>query len=145
MTASRPIPALAGALLALLAAGAAAPAQARDRQRLVQGWMVEDRSEEDGGRLVRMSRTAGPWRLEYQVAFWRGNDGILQRLSALGGGCSSDEALDRHRIPRAAEIRAQLETALAQCAASRRAVRAALRGLEPAYALTRTWTRENSR
>jgi hypothetical protein len=132
-------------LLAALAAGAAAaarPAHPRDRHRTVQGWRVEDKAEEDGGRLVRLARTSGPYRLEYQAAFWHGNDGVIRRVSALGEACGDDEALDRHRSYPASEIRARLEAALARCAAPPRAVRAALRGLEPAYALALAWEQE---
>lgn len=132
----------AALLLAALAAAAAQPDPPADRHRLVQGWRVEDLAEEDGGRLVRMSRTSGPYRLEYQASFWRGNDGVIQRLSALGESCGDDEELDRHRAYPASEIRARLTAALAQCAAPRGAARAALRGLEPAYALVLEWNRE---
>lgn len=139
---------MAGAsLLAALAAAAFAAAEPPhgDRHRIVQGWLVEDRAEEDGGRLVRMTRTSGPWRLEYQAAFWHGNDGVIRRVSALGEECGSDEALDRHARHRVAEIRARLTAALAACAAPPSAVRAALRGLEPAYALAMAWERDSAR
>ena len=137
----------AGALLlAALAAGTivAAKPGAGDRQRIVRGWLVEDLAEEDGGRLVRISRTSGPWRLEYHAAYWRGNDGVIQRVSALGPGCGGDEELDRHLIFHVVEIRKRLTAALAQCPAPPRAVRAALRGLEPAYALARAWDWERA-
>jgi hypothetical protein len=146
MNAGRPILILSGALLlAALAAGAlvaAGPMQPSDRHRSVQGWRVEDRDEEDGGRLVRIARTSGPYRLEYQAAFWHGNDGIIQRVSALGENCGADEELDRHLIFPVGEIRNRLAAALAQCAAPPRAVRAALRGLEPAYQLALAWNRD---
>lgn len=131
-------------LLAALATGAIVAAQpgVADRQRVVQGWRVEDRAEEDGGRLIRIRRTSGPYRLEYQAAYWHGNDGVIQRVSALGERCGNDEELDRHRRYRVKEIRARLTAALAQCAARRSAVRAALRGLEPAYALALAWERD---
>ncbi|HEX8654219.1 MAG TPA: hypothetical protein VF693_03235 [Allosphingosinicella sp.] len=128
-------------LLAALAAGALAAAETHsgDRQRRVQGWLVEDVAESDGGRLVRMTRTSGPYRLEYHAAFWRGNDGVIQHVSAIGEGCGGSEPLDRHLIYDVIEIRARLAAALAECAAPRRAVRAALTGLEPAYALALAW------
>lgn len=136
---------LSGALLLVtLATGAIVAAQPRvaDRQRIVQGWRVEDLAEEDGGRLVRMTRTSGPYRLEYHAAFWHGNDGVIRRVSAIGESCGNDEELDRRLRYNAREIRARLTAALAQCAAPKSAVRAALRGLEPAYALAMAWDRE---
>jgi enoyl-CoA hydratase/carnithine racemase len=128
-------------LLAALAAGAIAAAETHpgDRHRRVQGWLVEDMAESDGGRLVRMTRTSGPFRLEYHAAFWRGNDGTIQHLSATGRGCGGSEALDRDLVYHVSEIRARLAAALAGCAAPPGAVRAALRGLEPAYALALAW------
>lgn len=142
MRAGRRIFALSGALLlAALATGAIVAAQpgARDRHRTVAGWLVESVAEEDGGRLVRMTRTSGPYRLEYHAAFWHGNDGVIQRVSATGAGCGSDDELDRHLIVHVREIRARLAAGLAECAAPPSAVRAALRGLDPAYALARAW------
>ena len=132
-------------LLAALGAGAivaAQPGHPRDRHRIVQGWRVEDVAEEDGGRLVRLTRASGPYRLEYQAAFWHGNDGVIQRVSALGKRCGDAEELDRHLIYHVSEIRARLTAALALCAAPPRAVRRALRGLEPAYALALAWNWE---
>ncbi|MEA3016343.1 MAG: hypothetical protein QOI38_1065 [Sphingomonadales bacterium] len=128
-------------LLAALAAGAIAAVQPHsgDRHRRVRGWLVEDVAESDGGRLVRISRTSGRYRLEYHAAYWRGNDGTIQHVSAIGPRCGGSEALDRHLIYDVIEIRARLAAGLAECAAPPRAVRAALRGLEPAYALALAW------
>jgi hypothetical protein len=145
MTPGRPVLAVSAALLlAAVATGALVAAQpgAADRQRTVEGWRVEDRAEEDGGRLVRISRRSGPYRLEYQAAFWHGNDGVIQRVSAIGDACGDDEELDRHLFLSAGEIRRRLAAALARCAAPPRAVRAALRGLDPAYGLALAWNRE---
>src|SRR6187399_2981039 len=100
-------PIASAAALLLLAQGAAeAPsAHVHDRHRSVEGWRVEDVAEDDGGRLVRMTRTAGGWRLEFYAAFWRGNDGIIRQLSAVGPAeCGNIELLDRHRTPAAAEL-----------------------------------------
>lgn len=132
------------ALLAAAATGAIVAAQpgSRDRHHMVSGWLVEDVAEEDGGRLVRMTRTSGPFRLEYHAAFWHGNDGVIQHVSATGAGCGGSEELDRHLIFHVAEIRARLAAGLAECAASRGAVRAALRGVEPAYRLAQAWVRD---
>jgi hypothetical protein len=134
----------AGLLLiaALGAAAIAAGPPSGDRQRRVEGWLVEDVAESDGGRVVRMTRTSGPYRLEYHAAFWRGNHGTIQHVSAIGADCGGSEALDPHPIYHDSEIRARLAAALAECAAPPRVVRAALRGLEPAYALARAWSRE---
>lgn len=132
------------ALLAALAGGAIVAAQpgSRDRHRTVEGWLVEDVAEEDGGRLVRMSRTSGPYRLEYHAAFWHGNDGVIQHVSAIGAGCGGSGAPDRHLIFHVDEIRARLAAGLAECAAPPGAVRAALRGVEPAYLLALAWSRD---
>jgi hypothetical protein len=131
-------------LLAAFAAGAIAAAEPAtgDRQRMVRGWLVEDVAESDGGRVVRMTRTSGPYRLEYHAAFWRGNHGTIQHLSAMGANCGGSGELDRHLVYHVREIRARFAAALAECAAPPRAVRAALRGLGPAYALARAWSWE---
>jgi len=138
----------AAPLLLLGAAAASAIAAAEthsgDRHRIVHGWLVEHVAEDDGGRLVRMTRTSGPYRLEYHAAFWRGNDGTIQHLSAIGAGCGGSEELDRDLIYHVREIRTRLTAHLAECAAPPRAVRAALRGLEPAYALALAWDWEAS-
>lgn len=143
MGADRRILAASGALLLpALAAGAIAAGEpgSGDRQRTVGGWLVEDLAEEDGGRLVRMTRTSGRYRLEYHAVFWHGNDGVIQRVSAIGAGCGGDEELERGLIFHVDEIRARLAAGLAECGAPRNAVRAALRGVAPAYALARAWS-----
>ncbi|HYG28799.1 MAG TPA: hypothetical protein VD887_01140 [Allosphingosinicella sp.] len=137
--------ALSAGLLVIAALGTAAIAAgppSGDRHRRVEGWLVEDVAESDGGRVVRMTRTSGPYRLEYHAAFWRGNHGTIQHVSAIGAACGGSEALDPHPIYHVSEIRARLAAALAECAAPPRAVRAALRGLDPAYALARAWSSE---
>ena len=122
---------------------AATPAgHARDRSRTVRGWLVEDMAEDDGGRVVRMTRTSGSWRLEYYAAFWHGNDGIIRVVTAIGGECGNVEQLDRHRTPTAAELRTLLTGTLTECGAPPAAVRAALHGLEPAYARADAWSAE---
>lgn len=134
-----------GALLLLaLAAGAIVAAQpgVADRQRIVRGWLVEDLAGDDGGRLTRISRTSGPYRLEYRVAARHGADGVVQSVLARGAGCGDDEALDPDPIYHVREIRARLADTLARCGAPPRAVRSALRGLEPAYALALAWNWE---
>ena len=81
--------------LALALSGAsllATPAAAADRRRTVAGWQVESVSEQDGGRLVRLSRRGRGWRFEHHLAFWRGNGGIVLGASFRGGDCRSGDA-----------------------------------------------------
>lgn len=115
------------------------------RHRTVQGWLVEDVAEGDGGTLVRMTRAASGWRLEYYAAFWHGNDGIIREVSAIGPGeCGNAEQLDRHRTPAAADLRALFARTLSECDASPATVRTALRGLEPAYAQAHAWSEQEA-
>jgi hypothetical protein len=84
----RLLSALLVAVLGAGTAGAAEPVQG-DRSRTIEGWLVEDVAEQDGGRLVRLSRTAQGIRIQYSAAFWRGTPGRplrLRRAAASGPG-----------------------------------------------------------
>lgn len=112
-----------------------------DRDQTVQGWLVEERAGEQG-HLIRITRTSGPYRLEYRHLTSGGGDRIVrQRVSAAGGGCAFEEELDPDLIYHIREIRSLLKAALAQCAASPLAVRTALSGLDPAYLRAVEWHR----
>lgn len=123
------------ALILLLLAAAPYP----DRHRTIAGWSVGDVAEQDGGRLVRMERNAGGYHLQFQAAFWRGNDGRIQSLLVEHSDCTDGDELGRHAAPRAAEIRALFARRLAECGASPARIAQLLRGLEPAWRLASAW------
>jgi hypothetical protein len=129
------------AALALAGAVFAAPPE-RNRQRAVGGWLVEDRAEEDGGRLVELRRETGALHVRYSVAFWRGNDGRIQTILVERSDCTNGEEIGRHVILPARALRAMFARALSDCAVSPRRIAAVLGGLEPAYALTLDWARQ---
>lgn len=137
----RLLPALLAAALCAGTAWAAEPVQG-DRSRTIRGWLVEDRAEPDGGRLVQLSRTTQGLRLQYSAAFWRGNGGRLHSTLVERSDCTAGESLDRNAVPDAKAVRALLTAHLAECAAPSRRIEAALRGLEPAYALAQAWARD---
>lgn len=142
-------PAFAAALLLTGLAGAAIlaaqPAPGEDRRRAVGDWLIEDVAEEDGGRIVRMTRTADDYSLEYHVSFWRGNarpnrGASAQRLTCLRGGEEGGtEAAD---AAQASALRARLADYLAACEASPQEAEAALEGFERAFALASAWAEE---
>jgi uncharacterized membrane protein len=129
------------ACLLLAEIGAAAPGSA-DRRRIVAGWLIEAVEEDDGGRIVRMTRRSGGFRLEFEAVFWHGNDGRIQGTSVERSDCTNGDELDRHVVPKAAMIRAQLASHLADCAASPRQAATALSGIERAYAVARQWAED---
>jgi hypothetical protein len=136
---------LACALAALMLVGAAqAAAQHRhgDRRRAVAGWIVEDKAEDDGGRVVQLRRITGSIHIRYTAAFWRGNDGRIQTTLVERSDCSNGEEIDRHAVLPARALRAMFARTLAECAVTPRGVAAALAGLERAYALALAWSRE---
>jgi hypothetical protein len=137
-------------LAAPLAAAAAAfaqpfPPEPEDARREVHGWTIEHAGEDDGGRIVRMSRTAGTLRLSYQAVFWRGNHGIYMRAAAerRGIACGSDDWSQQWgRALPAEAVRARFASALDECEAAPQAASAALHGFENAYALAAAWVAE---
>ena len=135
------LPALLAAALAAGPASAGDPGEV-DRSRTVKGWLVEDLAEQDGGRLVRLSRTARGLRLQYSAAFWRGNDGRIQSTLVERSDCTNGETLERSAVPDSRAVRALLTAHLAECAVPPRRIEAALRGFEPAFALAAAWSRD---
>ena len=133
---------LAAAVLAGTALAAPAPDRADHRRRAIGGWVVEDRAEQDGGRLVALRREAGGVHILYSAAFWRGNDGRIQSVLVERSDCTDGEEIGRHVVLPARALRAMLARALAGCALPPRRIGALLAGLEPAYALTLSWARE---
>src|SRR4051812_11282830 len=65
------------AMVLVLMAGASAARHRGDRQRAIGGWIVDDRAEDDGGRVVELRREAGTVHIRYTAAFWHGNDGRI--------------------------------------------------------------------
>lgn len=143
----RPSRAFQAALALLLAAGGAArlaaqPDRVEIRHRQVAGWLVEAFAESDGGRLVRMSRIAQGARLQFEAAFWRGNDGSIRAMLVERSDCTNGEEIGRHIVLEAPALRALFAAALADCAVPPRGIEAALGGIDAAYALTRAWADE---
>jgi hypothetical protein len=132
------------AAAALILAGAALAARAHNdenRRRAVAGWIVEERAEEDGGRVVELRRETGGIHIRYSASFWRGNDGRIQTFLVERSDCTNGDEIGRHVVLRAPALRALLARALAACAVPPRRVAALLGGLEPAYAFTLAWAR----
>lgn len=113
-----------------------------DRRRSVEGWLVEDMAEQDGGRMVRMRRQAGGAHIRFSAAFWRGNDGRIQATLVERSDCTDGEEIGRHAVPEPAALRALLAHHLAACAVAPGRIAAALAGFEAAYALLRVWADE---
>lgn len=138
---------LAASLVAAAAAGLYAQPfdPVEDRRRAVGDWLIEHVGEEDGGRLVRMSRERDDYRVEYSRAFWRGNAGpvhgaSVMRLNGLCGGFDSPQ--DPAAAVPAATIRAELADQLARCGVADAEAAAALEGFERAYALVSEWAQQ---
>lgn len=125
--------ALAAAMVLLLAA-----APYPDRRRTVAGWQIEDTAEQDGGRLVTMRRNAHGYRIRFEAAFWRGNQGRMQTTLVEHSDCTNGDYLDRHAA-RAAEVRALLAGHLAGCGAAPARIGPLLRGFESAWRLASAW------
>jgi len=141
----RPVRRLLPALLAASVGagmGLAGPPGGGDRSRTIKGWQVEDVSEQDGGRLVQLSRATQGLRLQYSAAFWRGNGGRIQSTLVERSDCTTGETLDREALADAKAVRALLTAHLAECAVPPRRIEAALRGFEPAYRLAQAWARD---
>ena len=143
--------ALAAALLAAFLAGATIlsaqplPPAPEDRRRALGDWLVEHVGEEDGGRIVRLTREADDYRVEYHFAFWRGNAGPVRggsvfRLNAMCGAMESRP--DAAAEPPAAQVRAELADHLDRCGIAPADAAAALGGFERAYALASAWAEE---
>ena len=141
---------LAAPLLLAAAAGASAqpfpPAPADQTQRIA-GWRVAHQAEADGGRIVRMTRMNGGYRLAYHASFWRGNAGPYSGVSVerRGRSCGGQ---NWKRDPNGAFWRAESDVAsvsrtvrasfaefLAACGRRPRSSEADLAGFERAFAL----------
>jgi hypothetical protein len=133
--------AFAAAFLLLAAIAVGAAAEAANRHRAVGGWRVESVAEDDGGRIVRMTRTGAGYSLHYETWYWRGNARVYRRAAAVRGDCGheGEEGLDGAADPSAREVRAALAARLAWCDAPAREVRAALEGFGGAFALAYAW------
>src|SRR6185295_9728515 len=133
----KPFPLACAAMAVILAASAPAapPHRTGDRHRVVAGWIVEDRAESDGGRLVELRRETGAIHLRYSAAFWHGNDGRIQAMLVERSDCTNGEEIGRHVVLPARTLRAMFARVLAECAVPPRRIAAVLAGLEPAYAL----------
>ena len=89
-----------------------------DRRRAVADWLVEDVAEDDGTRVVRMTRELGDSRLEYSLAFPHGAAGPARGLSAEhlgcggGGGIGIASVADEAPAP---SVRSELGRYLARC------------------------------
>ena len=95
------------AVVTLALMGGALAAQHRgDRQRTVGGWIVEDKAEDDGGRVVELRRVSGTIHIRYTAAFWRGNDGSIQTTMVERSDCGNGEEIGRHVILDARALRA---------------------------------------
>lgn len=160
LTARRPATLrVAALLLAGLAWGSVAAAQPfppspEDQRRVVGGWLVEHQPEEDGGRIVRLTRAHGDTLIEHHVAFWHGNAGPFRHAELRRGaqGCPSEDWREDPDQPlwrpladvgaQARLVRASMAAALAECGAPPEEVEAALRGFEPAFALAEAYAEE---
>lgn len=129
------------------------PPGAPDQSRDVAGWLVEFGGESDGGIMVRMTRGHARYRLEYYVAFWRGNAGPYSGAAVEGpqGPCGGESwqrdpqvETDLWRaetdLPGVARtVRTRLADLLAGCGASTAEAEAALAGFDPAFRQASDW------
>ena len=134
--------AAAASALTLVGAALAAPESGGNRHRTVAGWTIEDRAEQDGGRLVELRRDLGAIHLRYSAAFWRGNDGRVQSVLIERSDCTNGEEIGRYERPTARDLRVLFARALADCAVPPRRIALLLSGLEPASGLARRWGAE---
>lgn len=137
----RLLPVLLAAGLGAGMAWAGPPAQG-DRSRTIKGWLVEDVAEQDGGRLVQLSRGSRGLRIQYSAAFWRGNHGRIQSILVEVSDCTNGETLDRNAVPDAKAVRVLITAHLTECAVPPRRIEATLRGFESAFALALAWARD---
>jgi hypothetical protein len=128
------------------------PGMLRDLHGRMSGWRIDNVAEDDGGRIVRMTRVEGPYRLAYAVSFWRGNAGPYARASVELPDRSCGER-EWHRDPdrpglwrpetnlaaRARAVRSHLTASLVACGVPPAGIARALRGFDAAFALTARW------
>jgi hypothetical protein len=130
------------AALFLLAASLQPDDERVIRQRALAGWTVADIAESDGGRLVRMHRSANGFRLQFHIAFWRGNAARIQGTLLERGDCTGGDEIDPGLRPQERYVRERFVAHLSDCAASAGEARTALRGFAEAYALAARWADE---
>ena len=87
---------------------------------MIEGWTVIDIAQEDGGRLVRLSRKTRGVRIQYSATFWRGNGGALRSTLVERSDCTAGETLPRGAEPDSATVRSHLAAHLAVYTAAAR-------------------------
>jgi hypothetical protein len=138
-----------GALLVLTLSATGLPASpaaaAGDRRQAVAGWQVESRSEEDGGRLVRLSRRGRGWRFEYHLAFWHGNGGVIIGATFRRGDCRSGDA-DAIQLPEAAlgreSLDGHIDDYLRECPLPASQAAVLRSGVDAAWPIFSAWAQE---
>jgi hypothetical protein len=134
------------ALTLLALVPAALSAQSDERRRAVGDWLVEDVYDDGGGRILRVSRESGDYRLEHHLSFgpgqtaygsqgflvWRFNCGQGGEES-LGGGLAAVEP---------AAVRTRLAGYLERCETPDAEAAELLRGFERALRLAAEWGAE---
>ena len=134
------------ALTLLALVPVALSAQSDERRRAVGDWLVEDVYDDNGGRILRVSRESGDYRIDYHLSFgpdqtaygsqgflvWRLNCGQGEEES-LGGGLGGMEA---------AAVRSRLAGYLARCETPNAEAAQLLGGFEPALRLAAEWGAE---
>ena len=140
---------------AMIAAAAGSGAQAEqdervERRRIVEGWLVEQVDEMDGGIMVRMNRQGRfdkgkAYRLMWWTSYWRGNGGPIRGAELALGDCASGEpgsVRDARIKPEPDEVRARFSLYLAECRATAIEAAAVLEGFGAAFTVAEPWMRE---
>lgn len=121
---------------------AASAATAANRSRVVSGWTVRDRSEQDGGRLVIMAKSGRGWRLEHHFALWHGNGGVYVGATFRWHECVSGEvdALFPWDEPAMAKaLTERTRSYMEECGLTDAEQRQLLAGLKPANEQVQRW------
>jgi hypothetical protein len=130
----------------LILAPMASSAQDEERRRAVGDWLVEDVFDDNGGRILRMTRESGDYRLDYHLNLggglpedlsqgflvWRLNCGQGGEES-LGGGTSGIEA---------AAVRRRLTDYLARCDTPESEAADLMRDFDRGFSLLSEWRAE---
>jgi hypothetical protein len=126
-----------------LAVALAFPAAAgSNRSRTISGWTVQDRSEQDGGRLVTLAKAGSGWRLEHHFALWHGNGGVYVGATFRWQDCRSGEAdalFPWDEPVTAAVLTERTRSYLEECGLTDAQQRRLLAGLEPANEQVQRW------
>ena len=135
------------ALTVLALVPVALSAQSDERRRAVGDWLVEDVYDDGGGRILRVSRESGDYRLDYHLGFapgqaaygsqgflvWRFNCGQGGEESLGGGGLAAVDA---------DAVRTRLAGYLERCETPDAEAAELLRGFERALRLAAEWGAE---